>query len=208
MKGLYIGYQSACIPGGMNNLRAMVGEEHLKYGSLTKDMKYYNFMHGITLGWSIRGHNPLFTYGDNRHPFMEINWNNLHSTFTAKGVDLDSISSTSRYHLRFNNMGFLFGFPVNDKVVFKAGLSGANFAIRYKKDQTDKFENSKYDDITDPEGFPVPYIHLGLDMPLASRLYFRTYLNLTFDIAKELGYLYNVNQFGIQMVVPIKNQNL
>lgn len=208
LKGLYFGYQAAVIPGGMNNLRSLVGSEELEYSSLEKDMKYRNFLHGLSVGWSIRGHNPLFTYGDNRHPFMELNWNNLHNSFTSRGTGMDSVQTTSRYHVRFNGMGVLFGFPINDHWVFKAGFAGANFAIRYKKAHSDKFDQAKYQDITDPEGFPVPYLHFGLDMPVSSRLYMRTYLNLTFDIAKENGLYYNVHQLGIQMVVPLKNQTL
>lgn len=205
-KGLYGGYQIATVPGGMNNLRAMVERENIRYESIDKKMNYYNMMHGISAGWIIRGKNPLFTYGGNKHPFMEINWNNLHNTYTAKGKNADSLDYTSRYKVRFNSLGFIFGFPINDTYVFKTGIQGSNFNIFYKGSTSDKFDETEYKVVTDPEGFPVPYFHFGLDFPVSSGIYAKTYLNLSIDIAKELGYLYNVNHLGFQLYVPLKNQ--
>lgn len=199
-KGLYIGYQAASIPGGMNNLRAMVGAENIRYQSLSKEMQYANLLHGISAGWIIRSKKPLFDNG----VFMEINWNNLHNSFTAKGTDDKSMAYTSRYKVRMNSLGFLVGFPIKDKYVFKTGIQGSNFDIFYKGAIDSEFEKKDYKVVTDPEGFPIPYFHFGLDMPIQSGIYLRTYLNLSIDLAKELGYLYNVNHYGLQLFIPVK----
>lgn len=207
-RGLYIGYQAAAVPGGMNNLRAMVGAENIRYASQTKEMNYVNFLHGLSAGWIIRGKDPLLSYGKGKHPFLEINWNNLHNRYTAEGLNADSAEYTSRYKVKLGGLGFIVGFPINDSYVFKTGIQGSKFDIFYKGALSEKFENTEYKVVTDPEGFPVPFFHFGLDMPASNGIYLKTYINISLDIAKELGRLYNVNHCGFQLYMPLKKSTL
>lgn len=204
-RGFYVGYQAASITGGMNNLRAMVGAENARYQTLSKEMNYVNLLHGISVGYVLRKKKSIYSSSYNKKPFFEINWNNLHYSFTAKGSGSTPANAdyTSQYRVRINGLGLLMGIQVGDKSTIKTGFQPSRFSIRYKGSPTSDFDKTEYKHVTDPEGFPEFLWHFNFDYALSNKVFFRTFANVPFDLEKELGYYYQTRNIGLQLFFQI-----
>lgn len=200
-RGFYVGYQTASIMGGMNNLRAFVGSENELYDNVTQEMKYRNILHGISVGYVMRKKASLYQTSFSKKPFFEINWNNLHNNYIAKGSRALPTQGdyTSQYKVRINGLALLIGWQVQKKGTLKFGFQPCKFSIRYKMAQSQNFSNTEFKHITDPEGFPEFLFHFNYDYALSNKLYFRTFLNIPIDLEKELGYYYNTRSLGFQL---------
>ncbi len=208
-RGFYIGYQAACVPGGMNNLRAMVGHHNSKFYDATKEMKYANLLHGISAGFIIRKKSGSYSLSNfSKKPFFEINWNSLHNKFTAEGTlnQGDAEKTQSIYKVKFNSLGLLMGLQLSERLTFKTGLQSSNFVIKFRSELASKFESSKYRDVTDPGGFPTPNFHFSADYGLSQGAFVRFFFNLPINIEKENGYLYNLTNAGINFFITL-NKN-
>lgn len=200
-RGFYVGYQAASITGGLNNLRAMVGAENARYQTVSKEMRYVNLLHGISVGYVLRKKRSTYS----KKPFFEINWNNLHYSFTAKGSGTTPANAdyTSKYHVRINGLGLLMGIQVGDKSTLKMGFQPSKFSIRYKGSPTSDFDQSDYKYVTDPEGFPEFLWHFNFDYALNNNAFVRMFANVPFSLEKELGYYYQTRSVGLQMLFQL-----